>query len=104
MSERKWTPGPWEVSGDNGRILSHWDGIGYWEIANAAPTGFEGDSGKTYSAGGDREANARLISAAPDLFEALEALFNAIDSSVDLTPEVMMSARAALSKAKGDDQ
>lgn len=44
--------------------------------------------------------NAYLIAAAPDLLEALESLYNAVDSCVDLTPEVMLHARIAIEKAK----
>lgn len=40
------------------------------------------------------EANAKLISAAPDLLEALQALFYACDS-----PALLRKARAALVKA-----
>ena len=100
MSEFKWTPGPWVVSGDNGRILSHWDGIGYWEIANAAPTGFEGYSGKTYSAGGDREANARLIASAPKLFDILDQ----IAKSGQIDSVMQHFADEALKEAKGTAQ
>jgi len=46
-----------------------------------------------------REANARLMAGAPDLLEALTKLCEAIDSCVDLTPEVLRNARAAIAKA-----
>ena len=39
--------------------------------------------------------------AAPDLLEALESLFDAVDSCVELTPKVMEQARAAIAKARG---
>lgn len=59
--------------------------------------------------GGDAEANARLIAAAPDLFAACEAALElltdqgfAFDDEPP-TPEVVQ-IRAALAKARGDAQ
>lgn len=46
----------------------------------------------------DQEANARLIAAAPDLLEALEAVVRVADRD---TVEFRM-ARAAIAKAKGE--
>jgi len=59
------TPGPWVIGSSEGRVLSHWEDIGYWEIANATVTDFRGDSGARYFAGGTQEANADLIAMAP---------------------------------------
>ena len=61
------TPGPWVIGSSEGRVLSHWEDIGYWEIANATVTDFCGYSGKAYFAGGTQKANADLIAMAPDL-------------------------------------
>ena len=61
------TPEPWVVGASEGRVLSHWEGIGYWEIANAVETSFRGDSGVEYSAGGTQEGNAALIAMVPAL-------------------------------------
>lgn len=55
------TKGDWEVSGDNGRVLAHFEGMGFWEIANATDTKITGESGFVYDAGGDKETNARRI-------------------------------------------
>lgn len=79
MGETKFTPGPWSVfvddSGDRPVAVPsvqapddqdcavvHWDGFWqqYWQSAN-------GDMRQMH-------ANAHLIAAAPDLYEALEAL------------------------------
>ena len=53
-----------------------------------------------------READARLIAAAPDLLEALEELFHLIDSAHDgervFTFKMQRKAKAAIAKAKGD--
>jgi hypothetical protein len=118
MTKANHTPGPWIIGSAEGRVLSHWEGIGYWEIANATITDFRGDSGARYFAGGTQEANARLIAAAPNLLEALEELTEIIDKAgllnlsngVQLGPtawyvkatERMDYARAAIAKAKGE--
>lgn len=47
------------------------------------------------------EANARLIAAAPELLEAFQNLYHAIDSSVELTPEILVNAQKAIAKATG---
>ena len=94
MAETPWTKGPWAVSdlpggslcvdatvdlpdgGKIGRVICQWD---YWH------THIE---------------DARLIAAAPDLYEALEAMvetFNAYQGS-EIT-----HARAALARARGDE-
>ena len=49
----------------------------------------------------ERKATANLFKSAPDLYEALEDLYNAIDSSVELTPELLKRCSAALAKANG---
>lgn len=48
----------------------------------------------------DTLAYANLISAAPDLYNALKKLYDAIDSCVELTPETLQEALAALKKAR----
>jgi hypothetical protein len=47
-------------------------------------------------------ANARLIAAAPDLFEALEALLGAIERE-EIIYDALTCARAALAKALGEE-
>lgn len=70
--EKKFTPGPWEVSeGNAGSIFGDLNN-GFWKGDNPY-------IGKVAGFGYDEElddeskANAALISAAPDLLEALEA-------------------------------
>lgn len=47
----------------------------------------------------DRDANARLIAAAPELLEALKEL--SFDAFEDAHPEAVKKARAAIAKAEG---
>lgn len=86
MNERKWTPGPWSIvwydagdkdewlycplingSEESDRAVVHWDGFKqkYWQSADGKQS--------------EIEANAHLISAAPDLYEALEAMLKSVD-------------------------
>lgn len=113
MAETKHTPGPWEVGGQAFRVIAHFDGLGFWEIANAAPTKIVGESGMTYDAGGDVEANARLIAAAPDLLEALEEIRDMLWSRPDISDRLRplmgfaeeatnQKAARAIAKAKGE--
>lgn len=46
------------------------------------------------------EANAHLIAAAPDLYEALDAII--VDDTWGLDHPVYMKCRAALAKARGE--
>ncbi len=50
----------------------------------------------------DTEANARLISAAPDLLEALMDLTTLYEISSGRDPVFVSKARAAIAKARGD--
>lgn len=44
-------------------------------------------------------ANAILIASAPRLYNALKSLYEAVDSCVELTPDVMKEAKEALEEA-----
>lgn len=84
MTKEKWTPGPWTAYSFNGN----------WFVA------FESDdSGPALRVGswfGQREANATLIAAAPDLYEALELMVSKVPFGDE--PEY---ALRALAKARG---
>lgn len=99
--ENKHTPGPWEISGS-----SIWNPETHRAI---------------YASGGkpihkrdeEGQANARLIAAAPELLEALEALENrAVEMRKLIDPKTwaelesmatieIINARAAIAKARG---
>lgn len=96
MSKADHTPGPWTknslfgVKIGDGSLTAQHTGFGY-----PSPVAV-------------REANARLISAAPELLAALEAIIRANDSPPGATmgqakvcEAYAQMARAALAKAKG---
>lgn len=98
-----WTPGPWSLSDEVER-----DGLLSRQVYGA-PEGMlaivrTANQGRHYGA-----ANANLIAAAPDLYEALEALMG--DATFKLAKkggnleEIMAhtsQARTALAKARGE--
>ena len=96
-NETNWTPGPWRVI-NNG---PHWNNqrITNWEIAYS-------QDGELVAEHVYAEADAYLMAAAPELFDALDGLLSELDS----TPEIDLSswgvstakARAALTKARGE--
>jgi hypothetical protein len=102
MSETKFTPGPWVV----GNIFELTFGV---KRGNGTePIGFVyGPSlAERYDVGRTALANARLIAAAPELYEALERTLNWLAS---YPGEGAMGiggpyeqARAALAKARGE--
>lgn len=104
MTETKWTPGPWTIKrvGDESHIgieKDFGDGRTWMSVARVYMNKL---CGAKQSAG-----NARLISAAPEMAEALERLLRIpIDAdyrgdSGELHDAIQL-ARAALSKAKGE--
>lgn len=101
MSE-KWTNGPWNVLESNNSSLIH------VETGEGCPEG-QGIQIATTNRGNreQRYANASLIAAAPELFEALEAIAVAWDSPKErqaLKFEMLEKAKAALAKARGEAQ
>ena len=114
MSERKWTPGEWTLC-NNGKctckhVYSH---KADQHVATGRPIacvhGEWGDAPDMIYGEVRQEqidANARLIAAAPELYEALEAMVAAwhtryCDDGPDLD-EIEQRARAALAKARGE--
>lgn len=92
--KNKHTPGQWMVAGrdQNGSIDIIADGLFIAEAIGGL-------------ADGEQEANARLIAAAPDLLEALVALFNDYKDAgfwnLENVPEGKQ-ALAAIAKARGE--
>lgn len=107
MSEPRFTPGPWSP----GHIVDPDHPCGCRFIFADGLAG----SVATVSAGGNDSpsasetiANANLISAAPELFTALETCLDVLDNLDEFSPfgitnqSAMAAARAALSKARGE--
>lgn len=97
MTQVKHTPGPFlavkGIEGDEMRCgVFTLQGYHIATIENGAP----GDFCDT------EYANALLFAAAPEVLAALEGLLNALDSCVDLSPERLRCARAAIAKATGE--
>lgn len=109
---RRWTPGPWEYRPqqyDDWGIVrsadSAWDGI----VARGFGARYldESEEDRHRAARTDPyEANARLIAAAPELYDALVAAVALLRAFVHedtdrLAAAVLSGARAALAKAEG---
>ena len=103
----KHTPGPWHITGE----LGEWVNDKYqMNICRVNSTVSMGPNGVTRSDGThSRDANARLIAAAPDLLEASIAIAKDLASYIEAfeihTGSVEHSAlgrlRAAIAKAEG---
>lgn len=97
----KWTPGPWRVStiglmNDGSLPVSSDQG----QIARvSAQADFPRGQGHN-SECAERDANAHLIAAAPDLYAALDALIDGRNWT--MSTEKFLAARAALAKARGE--
>lgn len=107
MSDTKFTPGPWWAAIGKDQPVPYYRGL--ISVLSSDPhisicTGETGDqSGRT--CGRDEwEANASLIAAAPDLYEALELLLNDVEHypAWQRPCHAVDSARAALAKARGE--
>lgn len=86
----KHTPGPWFVTGQRTKYVeARIAGGMIQEVASIGPT--DADSGY----GPQQEANARLISAAPDLLGSLQAILD----NCDLPDDYEQRALAAIAKA-----
>jgi hypothetical protein len=100
MSETKFTPGPWFVKRQNPSPTT-----GEWMIVGSKP-GYLAEIRNCGS--GDVQANANLIAAAPDMYDALKELCRYADDSNDCqygtlsTRLVKDIAEAALTKARGE--
>ena len=88
----KHTPGPWAYENYGGTVHVFLDNK-------------EGTPSICKLVGNDKDANARLIAAAPELLGALEELFSMADDAYEGDDEFTWNvgkARAAIAKAKGE--
>ena len=106
MNTKNHTPGHWEIEicEENGPFWDsfyiqtdskHWDGNDIKRIICRFPTG----TGQFGEMGRENLANAQLITAAPDMFDALQAIVDALGDQDSL---LIDQAKAALAKAKGE--
>lgn len=110
MGETKFTPGPWHASCHDviGKRAIGDSGVRFWSVT---PEGkYRGDVANVGSAEhiggiklGERDANAHLIAAAPDLYEALEAADKALwAEGYTVADPTVVKIAAALTKARGE--
>ncbi len=96
------TPGPWRTSGPSKVVSAISDGGDYAildadgeiiaeAIRQVGPSDFR-----------PANANARLIAAAPDLLEALEAILAEDNPTLATMNERLEAGRAAIAKARGE--
>ena len=98
MTERKWTPGPWYVS--NMSEIFHGDDC---NLADCWSVHADIDEDEC-------EANAHLIAAAPDMYDALESAEESIATFIGVhgyptdsgAGEILRQVSAALAKARGE--
>jgi len=100
------TPGPWLVD-DAKRVMTDWTKVGF--LTTIADCNLGGGSGD------EKRANARLISAAPDLLEAIEMVTSKLPvimdpdadysetcSEIEITWREWSVFRSAINKATGE--
>ena len=99
MAETRFTPGPWEYDG----MVTDDHGHGWFVRPCAARTiSVEGRTDE------EADANAHLIAAAPDLYNALNRIMDYAHTGAsvkDIIPEdqpQFIAAYAALAKARGE--
>lgn len=117
MSETKWTPGPWEALDGDGEPLTDADSAAR-NMASIRPVEQPHDvNGYDFIIEMDVHddagvATAHLLAAAPELYEALEELLEAIAEIGRCMPPLLyppvcgdrcVNAMAALSKARNED-
>ena len=87
MSASKYTPGPWK----------YWNG----KIYNTEDMNNGDVVVSVHKYGKEHDANARLIAAAPELFESLDRLVTQMTDEGGWEGYSLNEARAALAKARG---
>jgi hypothetical protein len=92
---RKHTEGPWKVSGNTELCITDVYDFSRF-IGSASIMGSNNNFKESYE---EAKANARLMSAAPDLLDALESCVSYGSMTGD--EWVIEKARAAIAKAKG---
>ena len=99
----KHTEGPWIIDGEKGEYVSPLDRHEKIAIASILCVDEEDCESGNWVRGKETNANARLISAAPELLAALEEVFIIGDRLVSdvYGTDFVRSAKAAIAKARG---
>jgi hypothetical protein len=74
------------------------------DIFGSAEGGHIASVPMTYDGRDQALANARLLAAAPDLYDALERLVYCIENGIEIGPNTAAQARAALGMARGEGE
>lgn len=101
--ETKHTPGPWEAIDSKHGLLVRTESPSktkYGASRYAAIGGFESGDKDQYE---EAKANARLIAAAPELFEALKWMIQRADEGGYPDGRCLKEARLAIAKATGQE-
>ena len=98
MSEVKHTPGPWKFDPEDDSIVGHDVHLSIATIDHIDEGGEKG-----FNFGPISSANARLIAAAPELLQTLQAAVAYFDAPGDgcYSDAQLDAARAAIAKATG---
>jgi hypothetical protein len=96
MADAKHTPGEWHVNEFDDLEGDHHITVVFKE--NGCPVAH------LYENGHQTRPNARLIAAAPELYESLDSVLWAIDKQPDHMEDAIRHARAAIAKALGEDR
>ena len=104
MSELKATPGPWTVYPDvdgNFFYVAQQDGATYTpDYSDVCGLSCQTWSGERFNV---HQANAHLIAAAPELYDSLKALLDALDDNGSCQYEALREeGRDALAKSRGE--
>jgi len=103
MTERKWTPGPWNVDPEHGADVQA-SGSEVCLVWQKEYIGVEFTaSGNITASPEECAANARLIAACPTMYEALWQAYDAhVPFEDDERPDWWIAVCDALAKAEGD--
>lgn len=104
MSTDKHTPGPWKYRRDGDR---HYVAYGIYEIVSSVWGTIEAETGdiKTYQANSqEREANARLIAASPEMLATLKSIAETLDKMApcpeEILDQLLAEAQSAIKNAE----
>jgi hypothetical protein len=98
MTDTKFTPGPWRLGYGHTVVADSTEGL---TIRGSTEPEYYGGNMIAESVA---SANCHLISAAPELYEALRNIVESGEIPYCQTSPLVVAAKTALSKAKGDTE